>query len=252
MCQDCLRTEDSRGPCRSKQEWLLLYSRGIPVERIAATCRADLRRVRYTIRAAEKRDPTLFGRRLTLHDQPANQPTTELPNKPVITLGELWQQHSARLLGFYRERGRLPVQNPHDADEHRLYEWLYRQRKAHRVGRLTADQLAVLSEVGEWQGQARGTRPEHWNRRFAALMVFVAEHGTMPRYRPDKPAEERDLAVGVSKQRRLLRTGKLDDSRRSRMNEFLPLGAPTRASVGRSVSAPAHQATVAVPLDDER
>ncbi|MHA7141619.1 hypothetical protein ACX80T_08805 [Arthrobacter sp. Sr33] len=28
-------------------------------------------------------------------------------------------------------------------------------------------------ELGEWQGQARGTRAEHWERRFAGLVGFV-------------------------------------------------------------------------------
>ncbi|MBG6218200.1 hypothetical protein IWX75_002679 [Arthrobacter sp. CAN_A6] len=85
------------GVCKKKQEWLFMYFRGIAVERIAVMCRADLRRVRYTIRVAEKRDPTLFGRRLVLHDQPADKPTL----KPVITLKKLWWEHSTRLLGFY-------------------------------------------------------------------------------------------------------------------------------------------------------
>ncbi|MBG6184899.1 hypothetical protein IWX65_002877 [Arthrobacter sp. CAN_A214] len=101
------------GVCKNKQEWLFMYSRGIPVERIVAMCRADVRRVRYSIRAAEKRDPTLFGRRLILHDQPANKRA----NESVITLKELWWEHSARLLGFYRQHGRLPVQNPQDTGE---------------------------------------------------------------------------------------------------------------------------------------
>ncbi|MBG6185460.1 hypothetical protein IWX65_003439 [Arthrobacter sp. CAN_A214] len=179
-----------------------MYAGGIPVERIAAICRASLRRVRYTIWAAEKRDPSLFGRRLVLHDQPANRLT--------VTLKDSWWDHSTRLLGFYRHHGRLPVQNPQDAGELWLYGWLYRQRKAYRVGRLTKEQLIVLAELGEWQGQARGTRTEHWNHRFASLVEFVAEHGTMPRYRSDKPIEERVLAVWVSKQRALLATGRLD------------------------------------------
>lgn len=112
-----------------------MYFRGVPVERIAATCRASVRRVRYSIRAAEKRDPTLFGRRLVLHDQPANRLT--------MSLKELWWEHSTRLLGFYREHGQLPVQNPEDAAELWLYGWLYRQRKAYRSGRLTVDQISV-------------------------------------------------------------------------------------------------------------
>ncbi|MBG6185552.1 hypothetical protein IWX65_003533 [Arthrobacter sp. CAN_A214] len=37
------------------------------------------------------------------------------------TLKELWWEHFARLPGFYQEQGRLPVQNPKDADE----LWLY-------------------------------------------------------------------------------------------------------------------------------
>ncbi|WP_026531552.1 helicase associated domain-containing protein [Arthrobacter sp. H41] len=209
------------GGCKNKQEWLFMYSRGIPVERIAATCRADLRRVRYTIRAAEKRDPALFGRRLILHDQPAPRLTS--------TLKELWWDHSARLLGFYRQQGRLPVQNPRDADELWLYGWLYRQRKAYRAGQLTTDQLAVLAKLGEWQGQARGTRSEHWNRRLSGLIEFVVEHGVLPRYRPDRPIEERVLAVWVSKQRALMSAGKLDETRRSRLHkEFQGWKTPVR------------------------
>ena len=213
-----------------------MYTRGIPVERIAVICRADRRRVRYTIRAAEKRDPTLFGRRLILHDQPANKPVLTLP---VLTLKELWEEHSMRLLRFYREHGRLPVQNPQDAEELRLYGWLYRQRKAYRAGMLTADQLAVLAGLGEWQGQARGTRAEHWNRRLAGVLAFVAEHGVMPLYRPERPVEERVLAVWAQKQRALLNGGKLDASRRSTITQAFPQWKVTQCCDDREDPSPA-------------
>ncbi|WP_168796566.1 helicase associated domain-containing protein [Arthrobacter echini] len=132
------------GPRESKQEWLLMYSCGVPVPVIAAWCRVSVKRV---VRAADRqieRDPAWFDRCWMIHDQPA-WPANKKHRRR--TREQAWWEHYAHLTAHVREHGKIPAQN--DSHEARvLYRWVENQRRNHDAGTLTPDGLEALNGVG--------------------------------------------------------------------------------------------------------
>lgn len=49
------------GACENKQEWLLMYSHGVPAAVIASWCRVDVRGVHRAIDRQITRNPAWFG-----------------------------------------------------------------------------------------------------------------------------------------------------------------------------------------------
>ncbi len=67
-----------QGPCENKQQWLLVYSRGVPAAVIATWCRVEVRRVNRAVDREIRRNPEWFDRCWRIHGQPAADP----PHRP--------------------------------------------------------------------------------------------------------------------------------------------------------------------------
>ncbi|WP_458117296.1 helicase associated domain-containing protein [Arthrobacter sp. D2-10] len=215
------------GPATSREEWLLMYQRGLSLRQISRLCRVKYEKVRLHIRTRERHDPTLAGRRLLLHDQPALPPKgwQQAPARPS------WDDRYTELQELMKRTGRFPQQLSEDPAERRLYKWLRWQRTRHLHGRLTEDQTTRLDRLGKWQGTALGDRETHWRTIHAQLLAFIADAGRMPhRETPDATALEATLDVWIQTQRAKARAGKLAPTRRNTLDQTIP-GWNTRASL---------------------
>jgi hypothetical protein len=207
-----------QGPCESKQEWLLMYSRGVSVQVIAMWCRVELRRVNRAVNRHARHSPSWFDHCLRIHDQPApsrNKRNTR-PSRE-----QLWQKQYADLAEHVRERGKMPAQN--DSEHSRkLYRWVEAQRRQDDVGNLTQDKRDALDRLGDWQGIRRGPGDGHWDKRLSDVHRFRDLTGRFPIYDPERRPDERLLAVWVTRQRTWARTGRLRFDRRQRLTAMLP------------------------------
>lgn len=211
-------------PCESRQEWLLMYFRGVPVAVIADWCRVESRRVRRVIDRQARHSPTWFDRCLIVHDQPAPG-RDERGSRPDRE--QVWQHHYADLAEHVREHGRLPSQN--DSEHSRkLYRWVEAQRRQNDAGNLTQDKLDALHMLGDWQGTRRGTGDEHWETRLGEVRGFPDDTGRFPMYDPVHRPDERLLAVWIVRQRTWARQGRLRTDRRQRLNAILPGWMPDK------------------------
>jgi hypothetical protein len=101
--------EYPNGACENRQEWLLMYSRGVPVVVIAVWCRVDVRRVHRAVDKQVSRHPRWFGRCWRIHDQPAPARNTR---RYVRTREQPWWEHYDDVAASIRERhGAVPAQN---------------------------------------------------------------------------------------------------------------------------------------------
>ncbi|WP_206687011.1 helicase associated domain-containing protein [Arthrobacter bussei] len=216
---DLLVPEDDypSGPCESRREWLLTYSRGVSVDVIASWCRVTPARVRRAVEKQIRHSPSWFDQCLRIHDQPAD--LREKFNRP--TREGLWWKHYNDVAAHVSAHGMLPSQN-HGDHARVLYRWIEAQRRQNDAGNLTHDKLEALDRLGSWQGVRRGRPDEHWTRRLTELCLFHRSHGRLPMYDPVRRPEERLLAVWLIRQRTWERKGRLRLDRRHRLPAALP------------------------------
>jgi hypothetical protein len=225
---DLLLTEDEylSDACVSKQEWILMYSRGVPVAVIAKWCRVDVGRVRQLIARQIRNNPTWFDRCLRIHDRPTPDRSRRF-SRP--TREGLWWKHYNDVAAHVAAHGGLPSQN-HGDESRVLYRWIEAQRRQNDAGNLTQDKLDALDRLGAWQGRRRGHPDEHWATRLLEVRRFRDRTGRLPVYDPQGRPEERVLAVWISRQRTWERKGRLRFDRRQRLNAVLPGWMPHKPS----------------------
>jgi hypothetical protein len=197
-------------PCESREEWVLMYSLGLSPERIAVLCRTDSGRVRRALESRDRRDPVFFGRRIVLHNQPS------LPKRrPLLT----WQQKYENLRWFVDTVGRLPRHNG-STWERQCHGFLYLQRREHRGGRLSSEQVRLLDNIVGWYSSPRA--PDHWQQRLDDYLSFIKQHGRRPRVESPVGTRERSLMIWVMSQRKRLRAGTMPKERAAMLDAALP------------------------------
>ena len=206
------------GPATSREEWLLMYLRGLSVRQISDLCRIKYEKVRLHIRTQERRDPTLLGRRLLLHDQPALPPATWTPAAPRPG----WDDRYTELRELMDRIGRFPQQLSENPAERRLYKWVRWQRERLTRGRLTTVQVTRLNALGNWQGKSLGDRETRWHTIHAQLLLFIQDTGRLPHRETAHTPEEATLDVWIQTQRAKSRGNTLAPERRVILDNTVP------------------------------
>ncbi|MHA7280244.1 helicase associated domain-containing protein [Arthrobacter sp. MDT2-2] len=207
------------GACENRQEWLLLYSRGVPAAVIAVWCRVDVRRVHRAVDRQVTRQPGWFDRCWRIHDQPAPARNTR---RYVRSREQALWEHYGDVAAYMRERGgALPAQN--DSPEARvLYRWIEAQRRQYDAGTLAQDRVDALDRLGEWIGTRKGDPEVLWAQRLEEVRQFRASTGRFPYYDPDRHPGEKVLGVWLGRQRTWWRKGRLRADRQERLDRVLP------------------------------
>lgn len=224
-----MNDDDARewGPATSRGEWTLMYVRGLTIRQIATLCRVDYEKVRLHIRSQERRDPTLSGRRLILHDQPA-----PAPPQPAAPYREPWEDKFVHLRTFVHDRRRFPQQLSPHPEEKNLHRWLRHQRTRYTEGRMSEGQARQLDTLGQWRGNVIGDRETHWRTVHTQLLQFIQDAGRMPHRQNEDASElEATLDVWIQTQRAKVRAGKLSPARREILDRTVPGWNATRASL---------------------
>lgn len=203
-----------------------MYLRGLSIRQIATWCRVEYEKVRLHIRSHERLDPSIFGRRLIIHDRPkpASRPLTEPLRTP-------WDVRFAQLQQFTTEHRRLPQQLSTDRVERQLHRWLARQRENYTHGRMEKGQAEQLDSLGQWRGRVLGDRDAHWRNIHGQLVRFIEANGRMPQRSNDGgDPQEATLDIWVQTQRAKARAGKLTRERRAVLDATVPRWDQTRRS----------------------
>jgi hypothetical protein len=217
---DLILTEDDyrQRLCENRQEWLLMYSRGVPPAVIAAWCRIDVRRVHRAIDRQAEKHPGWFGRCWLIHDQPAPSSSRRRFRR---SREQVWWEHYAAMATYVDRVGGLPAQN--DSPEARvLYRWLENQRRSFDAGRLAQDKVDALNRLGEWVGTRKGNPEELWARRLEQVQHFRDETGRLPFYDPQRHPDEKVLAVWLGRQRTWQRKRRLRADRQETLDQEVP------------------------------
>lgn len=88
-----------------------------------------------------------------------------------------WEDHARDLTAFKERHGHTRVQH-HRGPDMKLGDWLIRQRRLHRLGRLSPERFQRLEALGvEWNPPRGVTHHGSSNQRMAELREFHAQHG---------------------------------------------------------------------------
>jgi hypothetical protein len=88
--------------------------------------------------------------------------------------GEQWEAAFALLQRYAKAAGNPDVPGDLVFEGYKLGDWVERQRSAYAKGNLSADRIGCLEAVKGWQWKPKA---DQWERGFAELLTFVAEHG---------------------------------------------------------------------------
>jgi hypothetical protein len=116
-----------------------------------------------------------------------------------------WNAQYARLVAFQKEHGHCNVRSG-DA----FGQWVYKQRKFRRQGRLDGGKIRRLDAIGfEWvkPGRVAEFNAARWQRNVRALMAFKEQHGHTRV--PGTQNGRRGLGVWVANLRQEYRAGRL-------------------------------------------
>lgn len=205
----------------SREEWLLLYSKGLDVKDVARICHTLPQTAEAYIRDQLARDPSLFDRRLVRCLE---------PSLPVFRDGDAsrgWDGNLLSLSRFIAANGRFPRRSADTttvagALEVFLYHWVRAQRGRSAAGQLTTRQERRLEAIPRWTVLGRDQlHTRYWDERFTACHAFVAERGHLPRYRRGTTDRERSLGTWLGRQRARHRRGLLPAARAAALDGLL-------------------------------
>jgi Helicase associated domain len=120
-----------------------------------------------------------------------------------------WNAHYARLIKFQKKHGHCNVPSGD-----RFGQWVYKQRRFYRAGKLTARQVRRLEAIGfHWvkPGPVTVVNAARWSHHLRALMKFKELHGHCQV--PQTWKNRRGLGVWVANVRDRYRRGELSAER---------------------------------------
>ncbi|MBI5774215.1 MAG: helicase associated domain-containing protein [Verrucomicrobia bacterium] len=123
-----------------------------------------------------------------------------------------WEEYFARLVVYKQQQGHCNVQR-NQAEDRELGNWVHALRRNRKDGRLNAEQIRRLTELGlVWD-----TFEAAWLEMFAALQAYKQTHKdcNVPQGWKENPR----LASWVSTQRKLKNKGQLSEDRVRRLDQ---------------------------------
>lgn len=128
-----------------------------------------------------------------------------------------WEESFRQLVDYRDKHGTALVPARYQHCGYPLGSWVGKQRDAYRAGTLSAERVRRLAGIPGWSWDPHG---EQWERTFALLEKYVAEHGTS-RVPQGYVAEGVQLGAWLGTQRTKYVKGQLDPERQRRL-ELLP------------------------------
>lgn len=138
-----------------------------------------------------------------------------LPGWTWDVVGDRWEEAFALLKRYVKGQGNAEVPGDHVFEGYKLGDWVERQRSSYAKGKLSNERVQRLEGVKGWQWTPKDDK---WERGFAELLKFVAEHGHADAPGAYKLGEYR-LGGWVQTQRLAFDEGTLDPERKRRLEE---------------------------------
>lgn len=192
----------------SRDEWEVMYRRGLSPAKIAETCNVPVATIKWTLGRRSREDPGLK----TEHQNNA-------PQTPENTLTPLWAARLGEFQAFLIKHGRPPKAKGGDALETRLARWLRTQRRLNERGMLSKDRLNALDRSGSWRQSYRKAHDENdWQRQLVRLVDFRLSERRWPTWKKPSGESERQLGTWLHAQRQAASRGQLSQQRRKQLD----------------------------------
>jgi superfamily II DNA or RNA helicase len=136
---------------------------------------------------------------------------TAISTRCADTLGSTWDERLGQLKAFFERMGHLHVEQ-----DRLLQEWVWIQRRLKKKGKLAADRIRRLNEIGFNWDVTKGQRI--WEIMFAKLCVFKRQHGHCDV--KNKPAGSFVLQSWLDDQFRLFASNRLASDRLEKLKHL--------------------------------
>jgi len=134
-----------------------------------------------------------------------------------VPISRIWRQRLNELAAFKKKYGhcRVPVST---GDHSSLARWSVIQRYLRRKGKLSAERVRKLDELGfSWEGRGEWNQA-NWESMYKVLTAYRRVHGHCRV--PLSTRDYADLSQWVARQRRARRIGKLSKDRVCRLDQL--------------------------------
>ncbi|WP_396125304.1 helicase associated domain-containing protein [Arthrobacter sp. CJ23] len=198
----------------SREEWELMYRRGLTQTQIADLCSVPKQDVNRAIGWSKRRDVSVEQEHLVSRPTPTQEDTGLTP---------LWLGRRDELADFMSREGRTPSSASAEAAERAIARWVSAQRTAARRGMLMAAQRKSLDAIGRWQEFSIVFRnAAAWDLRVQHLVAYWSEQQRWPSCKTYVNEAERSLGIWLHVQRQRVSQGTLADTRRMSLDEATP------------------------------
>ena len=137
----------------------------------------------------------------------------ELPGWVWSVNDAKWEEGFRHLLDYVEEFGTTSIHPKFRYRDYSLGTWVHKQRDAKKNGRLSAEKIRRLEDIGSWSWDPLADK---WERAFTLLENYIAEHGTA-RVPNDYTVDGVKLDQWAALQRKANAEGTLSQDRHDRL-----------------------------------
>lgn len=137
----------------------------------------------------------------------------------VWSMSADWDTRYEQVKAYYEEHGNLEIPDDYMIGSFRLANWLKRQRADFQNGKLTAEQVELLQQIG-FSFSRKQRNAECWQKSFEEVKKYLREHGDLKIPKKYKGSSGQLLYTWLFRQRKAWRDGKLDGSRARQLRDL--------------------------------
>ena len=137
----------------------------------------------------------------------------------VWSMSEDWDTRYAQVKAYYEAYGNLEIPDDYKIGSFQLANWLKRQRADFQNGKLTAEQVELLQQIG-FSFSRRHRNDECWQKSFEEVKKYLREQGDLKIPKKYKDSSGQLLYTWLFRQRKAWREGKLDASRARQLRDL--------------------------------
>ena len=133
---------------------------------------------------------------------------------------DMWANAYKHAKAYFEEHGNIEKmpKGYRTEDGNNLYAWLYLQRKHYRLGKLSAERIALLEALDiDWKPRSF---EDMWEDSYALAEAYFKEHGDLLPLALYRTEDDKPLGNWILRQRKLYRDGLLSDDQIERLNRI--------------------------------
>lgn len=156
--------------------------------------------------------------------QRKNKELSESRKSKLDDIGMVWKKENSWNVryeiakAYFEKNGNLDVSTNYVTDGVWLGKWLSEQRKAHKIGKLSAERTHRLELLNiDWNTDIQKRYDEIWSGYFEKVKAYFDKNGDISGIGNNEEKDKQKLDIWIKKQRQYYKDGKLSKERIKRL-----------------------------------